>query len=116
MDNKEENERKEIQLPQLPPEEAKQVIRLYQGKRVAPFFEEPIILDKFEVACTRVREAFESIIKYATFYLRRIEQRLGIKIEYAMSIRYNENFLPVLIIEVLGLYFIEDVKKARQQK
>lgn len=85
--------------------------RLIKGKTIPPFVEEPYLIDSYDLAYQRIKEALESVMKFAQYYLRRCEARYGLRIEYAIAFRNNEWGLPVLVIEVLNFRFAEQLKK-----
>ena len=90
-------------------EQAEEIKKILLADKRAKFFAEPIVLDKRELARIKFREILESIMKWAHFYIRKYEERHGIRVEYASAIRYNERGNPVLVIELLDLIFPEDI-------
>jgi len=97
----------------------KQIQRLLDASSQAPFYQQPVLLDKYEMAKLKVREMLESLLKYSSYYIRKTEERFGLRIEFATSIRYNEYGMPALIIEILDIHYAEDLptkKPSREKK
>jgi len=92
-------------------ESLKAIKRIIVGEQSSPFFQQPILMDKYEMAKIKVREAIESIKKYVDYYIRKTEERYGFRIEYASAIRYNEYDMPVLVVELLAVRFREEPKR-----
>jgi len=94
--------------------ELREIAKIIKGEKTKLFFQEPIILDKYQFIVEKVVEAFESLSKFASYYLRRtVCQRFGVKLEFATAIRWNEKKMPCLYIELLDVLFPEDFERRK---